>query len=68
MSCTSRLAAWADTTVVVITHELASILSIGTNSVFLDADTHTMIPTGDPKQALQSADEKVRHFLTRGKK
>jgi len=55
-----------DTTVVVITHDLASIFAIGTNSVFLDADTRTMIVTGDPKQAVESGDEKVRYFLTRG--
>jgi len=54
------------TTIVVITHELASILSIGSNSVFLDADSHTMIDTGNPKEALQSGDQKVRHFLSRG--
>jgi phospholipid/cholesterol/gamma-HCH transport system ATP-binding protein len=54
------------TTVVVVTHELASILSIGNNSVYLDAETHTMIPTGNPQDALKSGHPKVRHFLTRG--
>jgi phospholipid/cholesterol/gamma-HCH transport system ATP-binding protein len=54
------------TTVVVVTHELASILSIGNNSIYLDADTHTMIATGNPQVALESGDPKVRHFLTRG--
>ncbi len=54
------------TTVMVVTHELASILSIGNNSVYLDAETHTMIPTGNPQDALKSGDPKVRHFLTRG--
>ncbi len=54
------------TTIVVITHELASILAIGSNSVFLDVDTHTMIDTGDPRQAAESGDPKVRHFLSRG--
>jgi phospholipid/cholesterol/gamma-HCH transport system ATP-binding protein len=54
-------------TVVMVTHELASILTIGTNSVFLDADTKTMIAQGDPKQLLaESHDPKVRQFLTRG--
>ena len=55
-----------ETTIVVITHELASILGIGTNSVFLDTETHTMINTGNPKKAVASGDAKVRHFLTRG--
>jgi len=54
-------------TVVMVTHELASILTIGTNSVFLDADTRTMIAQGDPKKLLaESQDPKVRQFLTRG--
>ncbi|MDG4474714.1 ABC transporter ATP-binding protein [Thiovibrio frasassiensis] len=55
-----------ETTIVVITHELASILGIGTNSVYLDTERHTMINTGNPKEALVSGDAKVRHFLTRG--
>ncbi len=55
-----------ETTIVVITHELASILGIGTNSVYLDTETHTMIDTGNPKKAVASGDPRVRHFLTRG--
>ena len=54
------------TTVIVVTHDLASILAIGDNSVYLDADTHTMIATGNPKDALLHGDPKVRHFLRRG--
>lgn len=54
------------TTIVVITHDLASILSIGSNSVFLDTETRTMIDTGDPRQAVKTGDPKVRHFLSRG--
>jgi phospholipid/cholesterol/gamma-HCH transport system ATP-binding protein len=54
-------------TVVVVTHELASIFTIGTNSVFLDAETKTMIASGDPKALRDtSPDPKVREFLTRG--
>jgi phospholipid/cholesterol/gamma-HCH transport system ATP-binding protein len=54
-------------TVVVVTHELASIFAIGTNSVFLDAETKTMIASGDPKVLRDtSPDPKVREFLTRG--
>ncbi|MHC5109095.1 MAG: ABC transporter ATP-binding protein [Planctomycetota bacterium] len=55
------------TTVVVVTHELASIFAIGNNSVFLDPDTRTMIAGGDPKVLLEnSKDPKVQRFLTRG--
>ena len=54
-------------TVVVVTHELASIFAIGNNSVFLDADTKTMLATGDPKKLRdESPDMRVRNFLTRG--
>ena len=55
------------TTVVVVTHELASIFAIGNNSVFLDAETRTMTAGGDPKKLRdESLDPKVRSFLTRG--
>jgi len=55
------------TTIVVVTHELASIFAIGNNSVFLDPDTKTMLATGDPKKLLaESADPKIIQFLTRG--
>jgi len=55
------------TTVVVVTHELASIFAIGNNSVFLDAETRTMIAQGDPHKLLaETANPKVREFLTRG--
>ncbi len=55
------------TTVVVVTHELASIFAIGNNSVFLDAESRTMIAVGDPNKLLaESKDPKIRSFLTRG--
>ncbi|MDD5533559.1 MAG: ATP-binding cassette domain-containing protein [Syntrophales bacterium] len=54
-------------TFVVVTHELASIFSIGDNSVYLDADSGTITAAGHPKVLLaQSEDRKVRNFLTRG--
>ncbi len=53
-------------TVVLVTHELASIFAIANNSVFLDADTRTMIATGDPKALAHGPVEKVRNFLQRG--
>ena len=55
-------------TVVVVTHELPSIFAIGNNSVFLDAQTRTMIAAGDPKKLLEeSRDPRIRTFLTRGR-
>ncbi|PYO18695.1 MAG: polyamine ABC transporter ATP-binding protein [Candidatus Rokuibacteriota bacterium] len=54
-------------TIIVVTHELPSIFAIGTNSVFLDAETKTMIAGGDPKTLLRECrDPKVHRFLTRG--
>jgi phospholipid/cholesterol/gamma-HCH transport system ATP-binding protein len=54
-------------TVVVVTHELASIFTIADNSVFLDAETKTMIAMGPPKKLMNEAEsEKVRTFLRRG--
>jgi phospholipid/cholesterol/gamma-HCH transport system ATP-binding protein len=54
-------------TVVIVTHELASIFAIATNSVFLDAETKTMIDYGDPNLLVENSEhEKVRRFLTRG--
>jgi phospholipid/cholesterol/gamma-HCH transport system ATP-binding protein len=56
-----------DTTVVIVTHELASIFAIGNNSVFLDAETRTMIAQGDPNKLMAETDDpKVKEFLTRG--
>jgi phospholipid/cholesterol/gamma-HCH transport system ATP-binding protein len=54
-------------TIVVVTHELASIFAIGNNSVFLDPVTKTMIAEGDPKWLRdESPDPRVRTFLNRG--
>lgn len=51
---------------VVVTHELASIFTIGNNSVFLDPETKTMIAQGDPKVLRDACpDPRVREFLTR---
>jgi phospholipid/cholesterol/gamma-HCH transport system ATP-binding protein len=56
-----------DATILVVTHELASIFAIGNNSVFLDAESKTMIAQGDPKKLLAEADHPtVKQFLTRG--
>jgi phospholipid/cholesterol/gamma-HCH transport system ATP-binding protein len=55
------------TTIVVVTHELASIFAIADNSVFLDVDTKTQIALGNPSTLrTESPDPKVRKFLTRG--
>jgi phospholipid/cholesterol/gamma-HCH transport system ATP-binding protein len=54
-------------TIVVVTHELASIFAIGDNSVLLDGQTRTAIASGSPKGLLrESKDPRVLDFLTRG--
>ena len=54
-------------TVVVVTHELASIFAIATNSVFLDAATRTQIASGPPRDLLDHCPlPTVQRFLRRG--
>lgn len=54
-------------TIIVVTHELASIFAIGNNSIFLDPETKTMIAEGNPRMLLEnSRDPKVLNFLRRG--
>ncbi len=54
-------------TVVIVTHELASIFAIGSNGVFLDATTKTQLATGSPRHMLDHSEHaRVKEFLTRG--
>ncbi len=56
------------TTIVVVTHELASIFAIATNSIFLDADIKGIGGRGNPAQLLKRPPtENIAQFLTRGK-
>ncbi len=55
-------------TIVVVTHELDSIFSIGSNSVFLDAQTKTMAACGSPESLLSKGPDNVVEFLTRGRR
>jgi phospholipid/cholesterol/gamma-HCH transport system ATP-binding protein len=51
-------------TVVIVTHELASILSIGDNGAFVDSQT--LIAQGHPRELLEHCeDERVQQFLRR---
>jgi phospholipid/cholesterol/gamma-HCH transport system ATP-binding protein len=55
------------TTLVVVSHDLASILSIGDDSILLDAEAKAAIASGHPRELLaHSRDPRVRQFLTRG--
>jgi len=54
------------TTVVIVSHELASILGIGDASIFLDTATRTISASGPPRALLaHPPHERIREFLTR---
>lgn len=56
-------------TVVVVTHELASIFSVGDTAILLDAESKSAIAHGPPRDLLaNSKDPRVIQFLTRGEK
>jgi phospholipid/cholesterol/gamma-HCH transport system ATP-binding protein len=56
-------------TVVVVTHELASIFAIADRAIFLDVAQRTMGGIGDPKDLrVNSPNENLRFFLNRGVK
>jgi phospholipid/cholesterol/gamma-HCH transport system ATP-binding protein len=55
------------TTVIVVTHELASIFAIADNAVFLDPETKTQLAVGKPTTLRDECDIfAVRNFLARG--
>lgn len=55
------------TTIVVVTHELSSIFAIGNNSIFLDAQSKSILARGNPNELLKNPpNEEVYKFLTRG--
>jgi phospholipid/cholesterol/gamma-HCH transport system ATP-binding protein len=54
-------------TIVIVTHELASIFAVANNSIFLDTSTRTSGATGDPTYLRDHSDKPiVREFLNRG--
>lgn len=55
------------TTVVIVTHELNSVFSVGNDALFLDAESATALDQGPPAYLRDhSKHEKVRRFLNRG--
>ncbi len=54
-------------TMVIVTHDLASILAVADTALLLDTEARTQIALGDPRRLLrESRDPRVREFLTRG--
>ncbi|WP_296305034.1 ATP-binding cassette domain-containing protein [uncultured Desulfovibrio sp.] len=56
------------TTFVIVSHELASIFTVASNSIFLDARTRRVTAAGDPSLLVRDphTEEQARLFLTRG--
>lgn len=53
------------TTIVVVSHELASIFALADRAVMLAREEQGIIAAGSPAALLESADPRVRAFLTR---
>jgi len=55
-------------TIIIVTHELASIFAIADSALFLDVDSKTALCDGNPHELLDdpSSNAKVRRFLSRG--
>lgn len=52
-------------TIVIVTHELASIFAVADNAIWLDAQTKTMLAQGNPHELLKSGPPLVQKFLKR---
>jgi len=61
-----RLRVEQGATVVMVTHELASIFAVADRALFLDAETKTMTALDAPDELLAHGPEGVREFLRRG--
>lgn len=53
------------TTMVVVTHELASIIAIADRAIMLDCDEKTIIAEGSPTDLMLSEDPRIRDFFNR---
>lgn len=54
-------------TVIVVTHELDSMMTIGDDSIFLDNESKTVLGRGNPRTLRDQSDsQRIRAFLNRG--
>ncbi len=53
------------TTMVLVTHELASIFAVTTRAIMLDAEEKNIIAEGNPAELKESSDPRVRDFFNR---
>jgi phospholipid/cholesterol/gamma-HCH transport system ATP-binding protein len=61
-----RLRDEGGTTLVMVTHELASIFAVADRALFLDAERKTMTALDAPQRLLRDGPPEVREFLRRG--
>ena len=54
------------TTVVMVTHEIASVMAVADRAIYLDEDSGTMSAVGTPEELLNRGPDVVRRFLRRG--
>ena len=54
------------TTVVMVTHDIASIFAVASRALFLDSQAMTMTALGAPDELLRNGPDSVRSFLRRG--
>jgi phospholipid/cholesterol/gamma-HCH transport system ATP-binding protein len=55
------------TTIIIVTHELSSIFTIGDRAIYLDGQAKTALDIGAPERLLNQGGWQVRQFLSRGK-
>jgi len=53
------------TTIVIVTHELESILAVAESVIMLDREEKGIIASGDPRELRDSEDARVRNFFRR---
>ncbi len=53
------------TTVVVVSHELASIFAVGQRIIMLGKERAGLLANGSPQELAESADQKIRNFFQR---
>lgn len=53
------------TTMVIVTHELASIIAIADRAIMLDRDERTVIAEGRPADLMKSEDPRIRDYFNR---
>lgn len=62
----TQLQTHLNTTLVIVTHDLDSLMDIGQDSIFLDPKTQSIIAHGAPSKLLkESQDPRILNFLTR---